>query len=60
MASNPGGLGLSGSVGRCLELGRRDVAAAAVEPFVVDPVDQRAGGQLELVDSFPGPGASEP
>src|SRR4051794_27552998 len=55
LVSNPGGVGLVGSVERCFELGRRDVAAVAVEPLFVEPVHPREGGQLELVDVVPVP-----
>lgn len=37
--SNPGGVGLLGSVERCFELGGRRVAAVAVEALLVEPVD---------------------
>ena len=56
MVSNPGGVGLLGSVERCFELGGRDVAAVAVQPLVVEPVDPGEGRELELVDVVPGPG----
>ena len=38
LVSNPGGVGLLGSVERCFELGRRDVVAVAVEAVLVEPV----------------------
>jgi hypothetical protein len=50
LVSNPGGVGLLGSVERCFELGGWDVAAVAVQPFVVEPVEPGEGGELELVD----------
>src|SRR3954470_5316032 len=55
LVSNPGGVGLLGSVERCFELGRRDVVAVAVEAVLVEPVHPRQGGQLELVDVIPVP-----
>ena len=53
MDSNPGGVGLLGSVVGCLELGGRDERAVAVEPVVVEPVHPGEGGQLEGVDVVP-------
>src|SRR5215218_4200738 len=55
LVSNPGGVGLLGSVERCFELGRRDVTAVAVKAVLVEPVHPRQGGQLELVDVVPVP-----
>src|SRR3954470_20829940 len=53
LVSNPGGVGLWGSVERCFELGRRDIAAVAVKAVLVEPVDPREGPELELVDVVP-------
>ena len=55
MVSNPGGVGLWGSVERCFELGRRYVVAVAVEALLVEPVHPRQRGELELVDVVPVP-----
>ena len=38
LVSNPGGVGLLGSVERCFELCWRHVAAVAVEAVLVEPV----------------------
>ena len=35
------------------ELDQRDVAQAAVQPGVVEPLDQVQGGELEVVDAAP-------
>ena len=59
MDSNPGGVGLLGSVERCVELGGRDVAAVAVQPDRVVPVDPAEGGQLDVVDRLPWPPAMD-
>ena len=50
MDSNPGGVGLLGSVERCFELCGRHVVAVAVQALLVEPVDPREGLELELVD----------
>ena len=55
MDSNPGGVGLVGSVERCFELCRWHVRAVAMQPVVVEPVDPRQRRELELVDVIPGP-----
>jgi hypothetical protein len=36
-----------------LELDRRDVAAGAVQPAVVEPVDVFKGGEFDVVEAFP-------
>lgn len=54
--SNPGGVGLLGSIEGCFELGRWDVIAVAVEAVLVEPVHPRQGGELELVDAVPAVG----
>ena len=56
LVSNPGGVGLSGSIEGCFVLGGRDVVAVAVEPLVVEPVHPRQGGQLQVVDVVPAGG----
>lgn len=56
MVSNPGGVGLLGSVVGCFELARRDVTAVPVEALVVEPVHPRERGEFELVDVVPWPG----
>src|SRR5215204_2489922 len=56
LVSNPGGVGLLGSVERCFELGGWHVAAVAVEPVVVEPVDPPEGREFELVDVVPAVG----
>jgi 3-oxoacyl-[acyl-carrier protein] reductase len=48
--SDPGGVGLLGSVERCFELGGRYVAAVAVEALLVEPVHPRERRELELID----------
>ena len=53
MDSNPGGVGLLGSVERCFELRGRHVVAVAVEALLVEPVHPREGLELELVDVVP-------
>ena len=53
MVSNPERVGLLGSIERCFELGGRDVAAVAVEPGRVVPVDPRQGGELDVVNGPP-------
>ena len=53
MVSNPGGVGLLGSVEGCFELDWRDVAAVAVKPAFVEPRHPGQGGELELVDVVP-------
>ena len=50
MDSDPGGIGLLGSVERCFVLGWGPVVAVAVEPVLVEPVHPGQGGELELVD----------
>ena len=52
----PCGFGLLGSVERCFELGGWHVAAVAVEPLVVEPVNPAEGGELELVGVVPAVG----
>lgn len=54
MVSNPGRVGLLRSVERCFELCWGHVAAVAVQPVLVEPVDPGQGGELELVDVGPG------
>jgi hypothetical protein len=54
--SNPGGVGLLGSIERCFVLGWRDVVAVPVQPFFVEPVHPRQGRELELVDIVPAVG----
>jgi hypothetical protein len=54
--SNPGGVGLLGSVERCFVLGWWHVAAVAVEPVFVEPVHPGEGGEFELVDVVPAVG----
>jgi len=54
--SNPGGVGLLGSVERCFVLRWRGVLAVAVQPLLVEPVDPGQGGELELVDVVPSSG----
>jgi hypothetical protein len=44
-------------VERGFELGRRDVGQIAVQAAVVVPVHPAQGGQLDVFDGFPGPGA---
>ena len=56
MVSNPGGVGLLGSVERCFEVDGRRVVAVAVEPLFVEPVHPRQGGELEIVDVVPAVG----
>src|SRR5215210_1292146 len=58
--SNPGGVGLLGSVEGCFELGGGHVAAVAVEPLLVEPVHPGEGGEFDLVDVVPGPGRVGP
>ena len=54
--SNPGGVGLLGSVERCLELCWGHVVAVAVQALLVEPVHPGEGGELELVDAVPARG----
>ena len=56
MDSNPGGVGLLGSVERFFELGWRNVVAVPVQPCLVEPVDPRQGGEFEFVDVVPSGG----
>ncbi len=56
MDSNPGGVGLLGSVERCFELRWWHVAAVAVEPVLVEPVHPGEGGEFGLVDVVPAVG----
>ena len=51
--SNPGGVGLLGSVERCLELCWGHVVAVAVQALLVEPVHPGEGRELELVDAVP-------
>ena len=37
-----------------LELGRRRVPELGVQPLLVEPRDPGAGGDLEVVEAFPG------
>lgn len=53
MVSNPGGVGLLGSVERFLELGWGRVVAVAVEPLLVEPVHPRESREFEFVDVVP-------
>ena len=53
MVSNPGGVGLLGSVERCFELRGWHVVAVAMEPVLVEPVNPGKGLELELVDVVP-------
>ncbi len=59
MDSNPGGVGLLGSVERCFELGGRHIVAVAVQPVLVEPVDPGERRELEFVDVVP-PGGVGP
>ncbi len=54
--SNPGGVGLLGSVERCLELCWGHVVAVAVQALLVEPVHPGEGRELELVDAVPARG----
>jgi putative transposase len=54
LVSNPGGVGLLGSVERCLELCCWHVAAVAMQAVLVEPVHPAERGELELVDVGPG------
>src|SRR5215213_8775155 len=49
--------GVGGSVERCLELCRGQVAEVAVEPGGVVPVDPAESGELDVLDGLPGSGA---
>src|SRR3954470_8954483 len=60
LVSNPGGVGLLGSVERCFELGRRDVAAVAVEPGLVEPVHHDSVSSSSWATSSHTAGASGP
>ena len=57
MDSDQGLIGPLCIVERGFELGRRNVGEVAVQPAGVVPVDPAQGGQLDVFDCFPRPGA---
>ena len=53
MDSDPGGVGVSGSLERCFVLRWRGVVAVPVQSYLVEPVHPRHGREFEFVDVVP-------